>query len=239
MEKNTKDLRKKDGGSFHKEVDEHPSYGMVSLSKVSVGGTGGGVPLFGSSIRHNNYLELRITQAERCRDEYSNHYFSRKRIIEIGITPSQLSELLTHTNIPGTPCTILWTEKDGYREPCPTWNVAEEMKDDLENRFRELSERVSGLEKNIKEKLKGNIKKATKDEIAFDVLKICQEVKSNLEFLQKRQVDKLENIQAEMVSEAHTKIENLIENIGVKGLQEYLDKGLPNKETHRIKLKRP
>lgn len=42
------------------EKKQHPSYGMIQLSRSSIGGTG--TALFGSSIMHNDVIRLTISK---------------------------------------------------------------------------------------------------------------------------------------------------------------------------------
>lgn len=96
----------------------HPSFGMVSISRVSTTGK----KLLGSSLKHENFISLKINKAEMVnRELHSTEFFSKNKIIEINLTSAQFAELITTLNYgSGTPCTITYDKYDGhieYQEP--------------------------------------------------------------------------------------------------------------------------
>lgn len=214
--KTVEDLREPDKYFKSKERDSHPSYGMVSLSQIS---HNSGAQLFGSGIRHTNYMELKINHAERIRDPYGEHYFGKNRIITISLSPAQLSGLLTRTNTPGIPCTITFTEKDGVIETPPIHNVKVELIQDLKLKFQDVAKRVQELEKSIKSDLKGSPKKATKDKIKSEVGRLCNDISSNLLYLQQCQTEKMEQIGTEIIAEAESAMNSMINKAGLTHLQ--------------------
>ena len=62
--------------------------------------------LFGTEIKTNNPITLRINKAEEIRDLSRNWYHSLEQIVEIEMSPVQWAEFLTSGNTSGVPCTI-------------------------------------------------------------------------------------------------------------------------------------
>lgn len=102
--------------SPEESVDEHPSFGVVSFSRIN---SSGGTWFFGSQIRdHPTYVELRISLAERNHQLGSDHFYDKKRLIEVAMTSSQFAELLTTMNMGcGVPCTIKFANGSGVEPP--------------------------------------------------------------------------------------------------------------------------
>ena len=72
------------------EKKQHPSYGMIQLSRSSIGGTG--TALFGSSIMHNDVIRLTISNGFMERED-SIHTHRNEELVFFLIQPSNLSVL--------------------------------------------------------------------------------------------------------------------------------------------------
>lgn len=91
--------------SDDKTKETHPSYGMVSLSRVSGAGH-----LFGSPLsQHFGTMRLRINHGYRVHENGEDKYRSSKEVVEIELSASQFAEMITCTNMSeGVPCTFRW-----------------------------------------------------------------------------------------------------------------------------------
>lgn len=84
---------------------EHPSYALVSISRVS----GGSGTFFGSALPdHRTHFEISVTRASLEHDE---HHFDRydpgPELLRIRMTAAQFAEMITTMNVyGGTPCTL-------------------------------------------------------------------------------------------------------------------------------------
>ena len=215
--KSVKELRVKDKGSHREhELDAHPSYGMISISRQSWGGGG---TLFGSKIKHNNIISLKISTAERSRDKYHDSYFSKDQIIEVLLSPAQFTSMLTQMNTSGVPCTLQWLKGEGTIESPPDHDTIDELKDDLTEAYAALADKINVLKESIDERLKGTVKKADKEEIKFSVMKIHQELDSNLEYLSRCQHKKLETTVSEAKAEVESAMVTTLINVGIEHLK--------------------
>jgi len=215
--KTVKEERKKIKNALSDSVDKHESYGMVNILNTSHGGKGS--QLFGSAIKHNNYIVLQIHRAERQRDKYHDHYFTRGKLIEIKLSPAQFTGLLTQPNSSGVPCTLSQTENNRNIENPPEHDVKDEIDTDLADKFKELSTLVFGMEKRINDLLKGSVKKADKEEIQTIITRLKNDIGSNLQFLQQVQTEKLEKVGIEIIAEAEATVNSMIKSIGLEELQ--------------------
>lgn len=195
---------------------KHPSYGMISIARVNSNGT----ILFGSRIKHNDFIKLEICSAERERNEYSEHFFPKKTLVSVFLSSAQFSHMLTKSNTPGVPCTIEYTREDGHidREKFLK-SLRVELEEDTNEAFEKLKKRSHKLADIIQNEFKGPINKTKREEIKDLVIQIENDINSNLEFLLTQQIEKLEEVGAEIVSEAEARISSLVHEAGVKSLQ--------------------
>ncbi len=63
------------------EKKQHPSYGMMQLSRSSIGGTG--TALFGSSIMHNDVIRLTISNGFMEREDSQDNYYAKDQQKEL------------------------------------------------------------------------------------------------------------------------------------------------------------
>jgi hypothetical protein len=95
---------KKDGVTGARVIEKHESYGLISISRVS-----GGRRLFGSSVQHQHFFQLRIYRGQRESGEWGEHFRTDGRvpIVEVHLSPAQFVEMITTMNMgEGGPCTI-------------------------------------------------------------------------------------------------------------------------------------
>lgn len=109
----------------------HPSFGMISVSRVS-----GRTNLFGSDFEHQNYVVITINDADLHRDLSRDWVFPRKQVIEVAMSEAQWATFVSSFNSGGVPCTQTWTREQGIlpRLPKPksrTGIFKREIEDDL------------------------------------------------------------------------------------------------------------
>jgi hypothetical protein len=195
----------------------HPSFGMISISHV---GCSQAKRLFGSGIKHSNFVEIEIYTADQEEDSYNTYYFQRKKLISVYLSAAQFTGLLTRTNTIGVPCTIHYTKDDGIIEHPPDKHVREKMLSDIKKEYYELASVVKSLKEEINDDLKGQVSAAKKQKIKDNVGKIYQDVASNLKFLMEQQIKTLENVGIEIQAEAESSINSMIKSLGIEALQE-------------------
>ena len=129
--------------------EDHPSYAILGFHRT----TGHKTNLFGSSIAHNDTIQLTLKKAYTSRSLNQDWYFAREPLFKVEMSYSQFAELITSLNIgDGVPVTLRYTREDGYIEDCPFVDRAEkhlnEFKDHLSETYqhtRDLIKKVSDL----------------------------------------------------------------------------------------------
>jgi hypothetical protein len=87
----------------------HPTFGTISIGRSH----GGDIPLFGSSILHNETIRLKISRAELGRDLNRDWIHSKETLIEVEMSPTQFADAITSLNAgDGNPVTIRYIAKN-------------------------------------------------------------------------------------------------------------------------------
>lgn len=95
--------------------ERHPAWGLIGANRV--GSSPPGAVLFDSDIRHQNYVVLRISAAQRKRDLYRDWIgTTRVPFIEVAMSEAQWASFVSSMNVgDGVPCTVL--EREGVPGP--------------------------------------------------------------------------------------------------------------------------
>jgi hypothetical protein len=211
-----------------KKKHEHESYGMIGISNQY---SNIAQPLFGSSIKHDRFISLRIKTANVERNLHQGWFFGKDEIIEVLLSASQFTQMITSPNLgDGVPCTI--THHNGERKEKPPYMgqneiFSEELKDDFKKAMKDADELIATSTELLTKK--GNLKVSEKKELLRQIKALSQHIHSNMPFVHKqftRAMDKTVNV-------AKAEIENFynstIMKLGKKAL-----KKLNKPETPRI-----
>ncbi len=89
-----------------REKEEHPSFGVITISKTSAAPPG--KKLFDSPFRHHHYVSIEISRASKQRtDLHSDYIGEEESLIKIAMSEVQFANMITTPNLAvGTPCTI-------------------------------------------------------------------------------------------------------------------------------------
>lgn len=207
-----------------RKTDEHESYGILNISRVS---RGGATNLFGSSIRHNRTIALRIGPATKSRSLNSD-YYSQKGVpyIEVEMSNAQFAEAITSLNCGvGTPVTVRYVNGDKMAD-CPE----EDKRLVFEKEFREdmekLTERIRELGEDAKRILSASKAptKKEKSQILKELEMIEQDIEKNLPFVQKQFNEQMDKTVLEAKGDVEAFISHKINALGLEALKEQFPK---------------
>jgi len=211
--------------SFDKEPEVHPSYGVMGFSRT----TGTPRPLFGSSIKHDQTITLRISHGKLYRDFQKNRYMDGNQIIEVEMSSAQFAEAITTLNIgSGVPVTLRFIAGTGDIENPPEVNFRERAKNELKAEMGELAERINELAKDTKEILesKGTITAAGKKKLLQDLEFLVQEVRGNIPFAHECFQEAVEETVVDAKAEIDATLMAYKEQLADKVIESGLDKPL-------------
>lgn len=201
------------------EYMKHPSYGLLSFSRIS----GGTTNLFGSSIQHKDTIKLCISECDVKRDLSTDWYHDNGRIIEVEMSYSQFAEAITSMNMGnGVPVTIRWVRGEGRIEPCPFTDKKQQFEEEFKHRLDKANETANQLILNV-EKLfeeKKNLTKNDKNEILSMLTKIYQSINGNSDFMYRMFNEQMDKTTTEAKGEIEAFMQNKINSIAQAALVE-------------------
>lgn len=218
-------VQKKDGFDGAKEYS-HPSFGSVSISKVSCGNKA----MFGSSIKHDNYITLKIKQSHLYRNHFEDKHSNsgEKTIVEIALSPLQFSEMLTTMNYgEGVPCTI--EHRIDYNN-CKYIPYPDEMahKDKLKEFLDETGDVTKDLQRFIKphlEKVINNLDtnkslgKTAQKELLKDLNIVFDHLGSNSKFFMEQFTRYMEGTVVEAKATIDSHVDTIVRQTGLEAIK--------------------
>lgn len=193
------------------KTKKHPSYGMLSFSKVH----GSNISLFGSSILHNDIIRLTLREGEVDRNLNRDWYHGRKRLFEIEMSYSQFAELISSMNQgDGIPVTLKEVMGE-RRENCPFENKRMEFVNEFTEKVKEVQIVCDKLINDTKKLFdtKKPLNKTEKEQILGTLEKIKREVNSNIPFIADSFNEQMDKTVMEAKGEVEAFMQNKITNI--------------------------
>jgi len=204
--------------NMDKTKETHESYGLVGVSRR----TGDPGNLFGSSIRHQNYVALTIKRAEKNRDIHRDWYYGHEHLIKIEMSNTQFAEMITTMNMgDGVPCTIRHIGYERMEDP-PGIEQRQIFEDEFKVDMQQVGNKISSAIKKAESLLdiKGNIKKAERHEIISLLESIAQDINLNMPFVQAQFNKAMDKTILEAKGEVEAFVSNKITSLGVEALRE-------------------
>lgn len=162
--------------------ETHPTYAQLLFSRHS----GGHNNLYGSAIKHQEAISLRISPSKKISSEWSERYYTEHMpYIEVRMSQSQFAQAITSMNMgAGVPVTL--ESLRGKQMPkCEELSVAEVANRGLKEKLNDFADKIMEGHYRVDEILnkKGNIKIGERKEIGDIVSGLMQELRSNIPFL--------------------------------------------------------
>ncbi len=204
------------------ENKQPPSYGMIQLSRSSIGGTG--TALFGSSIMHNNVIRLTISNGFMEREDSQDNYYaktSRKNcIVEVEMPYTQFAGAITSLNMgDGVPVTI--TNIGGQPVPKRPYEdkqkiMRKEVEDAADDIARKLVKDAAEVKKLLDEK---RVLSKSDREWIVNVLKGAdQRLSSDIPFLNDLFLEQMDKTVTEVKGEFESYVQNKTNSIALEVL---------------------
>lgn len=187
-------------------VFEHPSYGLVSLSKVQ--GSRGN--MFGSDVQHGHSITLRVKKAKMRRSLSTTWYEPGEHLVEIHMTETQWGQFVSSFGYgTGTPVTI-GHYRDGNLvspgEPPAIEAETETLRSEFHSTCGKVATKMDDLITQLQKALEGKtVKKGDITEILETARMARQDIGSNLSFVAGRFDERTEEVigRAKVEMESH------------------------------------
>ena len=213
-----------EGTSMERETFKHPAFGMIGFSRVS----GGENTLFGSSIKHNDRIILKIKHGEQNRHLHEDWYFGRGLITEVEMSYSQFAECITAMNLgDGVPCTIRYTEEDGNIPVIAENNskreqFRQEFSDKILKAMEKVQDQINEIQKSLDDKKNLGVK--DRKEMISKLQQVKYNIGRNLDFCVEQFDEQMEKTTMEAKGEIEAFCQNKINSIAQAALVENKDK---------------
>ena len=202
-------------------TEKHESYGMIEMSRTT---SSRGENLFGSSIKHQNTIRVRISPAEVDRHLNQDWFHNLGHpYIEVEMSQSQFAEAITSMNTTGTPCTIRRLNGKGIAD-CPQVSKRQIFEEEFTKDMENLAKKLETLTKESKEILsKKSITKGDRETILSQINMLNQEIRSNIPFIGSQFNEQMDKTIAESKGEVEAFVLNKIHSLGLEKLKELQD----------------
>ena len=205
----------------NREEKSHPSYGLISFNRIKYGEA---KSLFGSSIKHENPIQMILSHAVAERNINQDYYCEKGRIVEVEMSQSQFADLITSfNNSSGTPCTVKFTERDGNTSECDYVNKVEQFQKEFSYDLSEIRNDLDKIIESVKEIFENRktLKKSDKEEILSILNNVRRTIGNNADYVLNsfnEQIDKtITEAKGEIESFMYSRIHELAkEAIGEK-----------------------
>lgn len=198
------------------DVETHPAYGMVSISKITRGGDSHS-PMFGSRLTcHPTTIRLRVSEGRRCFHLHEDTFSSGRVLIDLELTPTQFAELLTSTSGDGVPCTLL--RANGAQ--IPPLEAYETATARALGDVRDVGSKIASKVRALHDVL-NTVKLSQKDKaaLATAISNLSVELSMNVPFLLEQVSACADKMVVEAKAEADAFLTSLVNRLGVKTLR--------------------
>ena len=192
--------------------ETNPCYGTISFNRAQ----GNGMTLFGSNIMHDHCITLEVYHASVDRELHSDFIHEERPIVKVDMSYNQFAEAISaFGRHPGVPCTIRYTEKDGYLKELPTYvNKRKQLDKELKEQIDKITNIATNAEQRVNDVLnkKGTLTKADKDEIRRIMISL-KNAMPNTEYIHKQFQNEMDKAVLEAKSEVEAFVSKRFETI--------------------------
>lgn len=197
------------------EPETHPSYGVVTVSRIQ-----GSQSLFMSPFRHQHSMRLSVKRATKHRGLSNDRTFSGIELIEVGMSEAQWARLLSAAGQgEGVPCTLTYV--GGQQMPdCPEQVEIEKFHADVERDAAEAASALDEAEK-LAEALLDD-KAPTKEKRKALLARIHasrMKLENGMPFVAKQMRERMEHIVAEGKTEIEAFAQKTLQQAGLERLR--------------------
>ena len=210
-EKPTTDVTLEENDSLQGDRFKHPSFGTISFTRTQGSHS---QALFGSSIKHNHAILVRISHAEKHRSTAHDYIFSRGPIIEAYMSPTQFADALTgHGSGGESPITLQFTEKDGDIEQPSFENKRLQFEKDFFKRAEDIVKQINETIEKAKDK-------KAPQWLVHDMEITKSWLKSNIPFLAEQFAEQMDKTVTEAKAEVEAYVTSVIQQTGLEALED-------------------
>lgn len=218
--------------SKNTEFESANYMGKISWSRISCGTPRN---FFGSEIKSDHPICLRICDAEVQRDLSVNHYHSKVHpIVEIEMTPIQWAEFLTGGNTDGVPCTVI--SRSGERmDEVPQSKIIDHFENETQETFEEFQKGADNIIAQVKAALDSGkpMGKKQMEELLSSLNTYKHNTVSNLNYVKDTFKETMSEVVVKAKAEVNAFVETKALQLGMEDLKNNIQLAIENKETNQ------
>ena len=195
---------------------EHPAFGCITISRPH----GGHNALFGSQILHDHYISLQINTAVEFTDNGWIRHHSNRHLIEVHMTADQWARMVSSIGIgSGTPCTLHWSQGQGYYPSIPDPVIGDDHKVSLNEAGQKALQASKDLVSNIQMMIDtGKIGKKAGEALMAEASRASNIIQGTMPFILKNAVEHVEAVVTDAKSTVEAHLRQLVWDAGVDKL---------------------
>ena len=197
--------------------EEHPSYGSISFQRVTHGGS---VSMYGSSIKHNNYVMMEISESVVQRSLSADWRHNRRFLLRARMSATQFADIITGFGQGGGhPITLEFVSGDEENRPDPPFtSKGEQFKVETDEFFLKVRKQINDLVQQAND-LAIKPRMGAARQLAKDIGFLHQQITGNMDFLHEQFMRQMQRTVLEAKSEVDAHVANIISNTGLKQLR--------------------
>lgn len=198
--------------------ETHPAYAQLSFSRQS----GGHSNLYGSAIKHQQTITMRIYASKKMTSKYSERYYGENTpIVEVRMSQSQFAQAITSMN-QGSGIPVTLESLRGKSIPkCEEKSISEIATEGLREKMDEFTNKMSSGQKRIKEIIdkKGTILKGERKEIGNIYSILMNDLRHNMPFLHECMVEAYDKTATSAKADIEAFYDNAIRKMGLDAMK--------------------
>lgn len=194
--------------------DEHPSYGTVSISRVTATPS---VHLFDSPFKHSNFITLTIDRAYKKRSKLASDLICEgDEVVKIMMSEAQFSRMVSTQNYHGgTPCTIARIEGADLPD-CPKDGTKQNFQEEMIEKFEKVGKRTQELSAMLETFLKKPRLNVREKKVLKDAMRdVTGTINDGLPFLREVFAEYMDKIVQDAKSEIDLYASQTVKKIGL------------------------
>lgn len=223
IEIDDKGLKISEGSMSNHVRYTHPAYGMITVTKANVNPP---QPLFGSSIKHGHIINMTISHGDYERGINYDWYHAKGRICEIELSMSQFADVITSIGSGGgTPCTIHFTERDGYMPKVDYINKVEQYAAEFDEQLQGVQQTLNDTYKLLQRLFdsKKTLNKADKETILNALYKAKQDVGCNASYVYESFNEQIDKTMKEAKGEIEAFMQSKLHHLAIEAIEQNTD----------------
>lgn len=207
-----------------RETHKHPAYGVISITRPQNGGKG--IRLFDSAVGHNDYVSIKISNAENHRQLNRDWVSERETICEFMVSEAQWAQIVASSMGRGTPITFRYKPDNGYKLMvvpgiAPIETMKQTFDREMKAKCKEYVQEIVDLKAKVDAMLaNGKANKTQLTDLSHQLGVFAQNLPSNMSFTQKQFAEAMEKTTEAAKSDIESFVVNLAMRTGLDVLRE-------------------